>query len=60
MGSSPGGLAFNKRPRKPKGKSRMDNSETLAALGTQDTGRRKTSKINTTWKTNKISNTDPT
>jgi len=37
----------------------MDNSETTATLSTQDTGRRKTNKRNTTRKTNKISNTDP-
>ena len=34
----------NKRQRKPKGQSRMDNSETLAALGTQDTARKQTHK----------------
>ena len=28
----------NKRQRKPKGQQRMDNPETLATLGTQDTG----------------------
>jgi len=27
---------FNKRERKPKGQSRMDNPEKLATLGTQD------------------------
>ena len=30
----------NKRLRKPKGQSRMDNPETLPTLGTQDTGRK--------------------
>ena len=29
---------INKRQRKPKGKSEMDNLEKLATLGTQDTG----------------------
>ena len=32
----------NKRQRKPKEKSRMDNPETLATLGTLDTGRKQT------------------
>ena len=32
----------NKRKRKPKGQLRMENPEKLAALGTQDTKRRKT------------------
>ena len=31
----------NKRQRKPKGQSRMENLETLSILGTQDTGRRR-------------------
>jgi len=36
-----GRLTFgNKRQRKPKGQSRMDNPGKLATLGTQDTGRR--------------------
>ena len=30
----------NKRQRKPKGQSRMDNPEKLATYGTLDTGRR--------------------
>ena len=40
----------------------MDNQETLAILGTQDTGRRQTkqeSKHNTTQLTKIMSNTDP-
>ena len=45
---------YNKAQRKPKGQSRMDNPETLATLGTQDTGRRK--KHPTKQKTNKMSN----
>jgi hypothetical protein len=32
----------SKRWRKPKGQSRLINSETLATLGTQDIGRRQT------------------
>jgi hypothetical protein len=32
----------NKRWRKPKGQSRMDNPEKLATLGAQDTGRTQT------------------
>ena len=47
----------NKRQRKPKGKSRMENLETLATLGTQDTGRRQIKHKNTTQKTKKWSNT---
>jgi hypothetical protein len=34
----------------------MDNPETVAALGTEDTGRRQTKQI----QTKKIDNTDPT
>ena len=37
----------NKRQRKPKGKSRMDNPETLATFCTQETGRRQTKHKNT-------------
>jgi hypothetical protein len=55
----------NKRSRKPKGQSRMDNPETPATVGTQDTGRRQTkhkntTQHNTTQKTKKMSNTHPT
>ena len=31
-------IYFNKRQRKPKGQSRMDDLKTLATLGTTDTG----------------------
>ena len=52
----------NKRKRKPKGQSRMDNPGTLATCGTQDTERR-TNKTRThettTQKTKQTSNTDP-
>ena len=55
------------------GKSKMEKPETMAILGTQDTGRRQTNKKlknqqskkqskaqhNTTHKTKKTSNTDP-
>jgi len=46
---------------KTKGKSRMDNPETLATLDIQDTGQRQTKHKtqNTTQKTEKMSNTDP-
>ena len=33
-------IPINKCKRKPMGKSIMENQETLATLGTQDTGRR--------------------
>ena len=35
---------LNKRLRKPKGQSRMDNLKALATMGTEDTGRKKTKK----------------
>ena len=38
----------------------MDNPETLATLGSQDTGQRQTKQKNTTQKTKKMSNTDTT
>ena len=54
---------MNKRQRKPKGKSRIDNPETLATFGqTSDTGRRNgkdTQKTHTKQKTKKMGNTDP-
>ena len=37
----------------------MDNTETLAILGTEDTGRRQT-KHNTTQRTKTIGKTEPT
>jgi len=38
----------------------MDNPETLPTLCTKDTGRRQKKNHNTTQKTKKMSNTDPT
>jgi hypothetical protein len=38
----------------------MDNTESLAALGTQDTGRRQTVQKNMSQKTKKMSNMNPT
>ena len=38
---------LNERQRKPKGQSRINNLETLATLGTQDTGRRKNTQHKT-------------
>ena len=51
-------ISMNKRQRKSKGQSRMDNPGTQATLGTQHTGRGQ--KKPTTPKTKKMSNTDPT
>ena len=53
---------LNKRERKLKGQSRMVNPDTLASLGTQDTGRKQAKqKQNTTDAENyKMSNTDLT
>ena len=34
-----------KRSKKPKGKSRMGNAESMVTFGTQDTGRRQTKQI---------------
>ena len=45
---------------KTEGQSRMDSSQKLEILGTQDTGRRQTKEENTTQKTKKMSNTDRT
>ena len=53
-------IVLNKRQRKPKGQSRMDNPETLATLSIQDTGRRQTKHNNAAQKPKKMSNTDPT
>ena len=53
-------MSYNKRQRKPKGKSRIDIPEKLATLDTQDTGRRQANKKhNTTQKIKKMPNTDP-
>jgi len=38
----------------------MYNPEKLPTFGTQDTGRRQTTQKNTTQKTKKMSNTNPT
>jgi hypothetical protein len=54
-------LSVNKREKKQNGLSRMENpKETLATLGTYDTGRRQTKHENKTQKTKKISTTDNT
>jgi hypothetical protein len=44
---------------KPKGQSRMNNPETLARLGKQNTGKTKKNKNNTTQETKKTSNNRP-
>jgi hypothetical protein len=51
---------INKGKRKPYGQSGMNNLETLATLGTHDTERRQAIQKNTTQKTKKLSNTNPT
>ena len=48
----------NKRKRKSKGQSGIDNPETPATLGTQDTGRRQIKQYNTAQKTKRMSNAD--
>jgi hypothetical protein len=52
--------SINKRQKRPKGQPNMDNSETLATLGTQDTGLRQTKHKNTTQKIKMVSKTDHT
>ena len=51
------GYPLDKRQRKPKGQSRLDNSETLVTLGTQDTGPRQTNHKSTTQKYKNMSTT---
>jgi len=54
---------LNKREKKPKGQSRMDNAETLATFGSQNTGRIKQKKAKTKLSTiqiiKKMDNPDP-
>ena len=52
-------LWLNKHWRKPRGKSRMDNSETLATLGTQDTGWRQAKQKYTIQNTKTMSTGTP-
>ena len=54
-------MKINKRYRKPRVQSRIENLHTLASLGTQDTGGRQTKqKQNKTQKPIKMITMDPT
>jgi hypothetical protein len=57
IGVTPDEFQINVRE---KGRSRMENPETLASLDTQHTERRQTKHTKTTQKTQKMNNTDPT
>lgn len=46
----------NKRQRKPKGQSEIDNLETLVTMGPQDTGKRPKNKKLNGWETQTTSN----